>query len=152
MTAVPPLLVRPLRRGYCTGEVIKRAVHGLDGAYLGQGEFRIEASPGSGFAGRVYRARPLQGIFACGEFPALAIKVLRPTSWWKESLRDGLFWCCFQTGYAPRWREAAVRCGLLWQELLQRAADCEWGLDGVTSRPLGYYWDEALTSFAELHT
>ena len=51
-------LIPPKKRGYRLGEGVEAEVHGLDGNKLGNERFAIEASPGSGFAGQVYRAIP----------------------------------------------------------------------------------------------
>jgi hypothetical protein len=56
------ILIRPRKRDYYSGEYVEVEVHGLDGGTLGNERFAIETSPGSGFAGQVYRAIPERGV------------------------------------------------------------------------------------------
>jgi hypothetical protein len=151
----PGLLVRLERAGYYPGERISAEVFSLDGSRLGEGRFVICGSPGSGFAGQVYRAEPEGGVRfddrGSGKTRFVAIKVLKPKSRWKRTLRDLLFQLAFQTSYAPRLREEALRTGLTWQLLLRVAARLDFGSDSTIARPLGYFWDETLRSFAEIH-
>jgi len=146
---------RRARRGYWRGERIERAIHGVDGGYRGQLRFRIEYSPGSGFAGQVYRAVVETSwnndVRAADWTSPVAIKVLRPRNRWKEAFRDLLYRLSYQGPYAPRLREEALRCGLVWQALLCIAGQIEFDGAAVIARPLGYYWDDELASFAELH-
>jgi hypothetical protein len=145
----PRLLFRPAWQGYSPGEIVAAQVYNLSGIPLGTERLQIESSPGSGFAGQVYRAFPLDGTFLLGE--PIAIKVLRPSSALKTAVRDILFRLSFQTSYAPRLRPEAVRMGLAWQEILRLAATIEWGETEAVVRPLGYYWDEHIQSFVALH-
>lgn len=150
------ILIRPRKRGYYFGESVEVEVHGLDGGTLGTERFTIETSPGSGFAGQVYRAIPERGVIldassATEEKHPVALKVLRPKSRWKEAFRDILFKLSYQTPFAPRLREEALRAGLIWQELLRTAAGIEFGTDSVVAKPLGYYWDDEAASFVEIH-
>ncbi len=133
---------------YLPGEEIERAVFGLDGMLIGSIAFTILNSPGSGFAGQVYRALPHRARM----LPAIvAIKILRPRSPWKLWLRDALFRICFQTSFAPRLREEAVRSGLAWQIILRTAAAVELGNSTAVSCPYGYFWDPEMAAFAEIH-
>jgi hypothetical protein len=128
-------------------------VFALDGRSLGVEHFRVGESPGSGFAGQVYRAEPEGRVRFDGEGVArpVAIKVLKPRSRLKRLFRDLLFQLSFQTSYAPRLREEALRSGLAWQALLRAAAGIELGDACTVARPLGYFWDAGLASFAEIH-
>lgn len=149
-------LIQPKKRGYRLGEDVEVEVHGLDGNKLGNERFAIEASPGSGFAGQVYRAIPERGVIydaseATEENPPVALKVLRPKTKWKEAFRDILFKLSYQTSFAPRLREEALRSGLIWHELFRTAAGIELGTDSVITKPFGYYWDGEVASFAEIH-
>ncbi|RPI32166.1 MAG: hypothetical protein EHM70_09640, partial [Chloroflexota bacterium] len=130
-------------------------VYGLDGLPLGAEQFRIEFSPGSGFAGQVYRVTPKAGIIRTGTpgepSGPVAIKVLIPMNRWKGAFRDSLFYMSFQAPFAPRLRVEALRAGMVWQEILRIAAEIEFGVRTVIPRPLGYYWDSELCSFAEVH-
>jgi hypothetical protein len=147
---------RPRKRGYYFGEYVEVEMFGLEGGKLGSERFAIGKSPGSGFAGRVYRAIPERGVFfdaseATREKHPVALKVLRPKSRWKEAFRDILFKLSYQTSFAPRLREEALRSGLIWQELLRTTAGIEFGTDSVIAKPLGYYWDDEVVSFVEIH-
>jgi len=146
---------RPARRGYRRGEEIERSVYGLDGGYQGTSRFWIEHSPGSGFAGQVYRAvvetHANTDDRATDWTSPIAIKILRPRNRWKEAFRDLLFRLSYQAPYAPRLCEEALRCGLIWQALLCIAGQIEFDGAAVIARPLGYYWDDELASFAEIH-
>ncbi len=145
-----PLIYRPPRAGYLPGEVISARVQTIERGLLGKMSFQIMRSPGSGFAGQVYQVQPSLGWPA--DFPPFAaVKVLRPVAAWKLAFREVLFQISFQTTFAPRLREEAVRCGLLWQSILRSAAALEFGSSNVIAAPLGYYWDENLASFVELH-
>lgn len=149
------VIIKPERRGYYQGENVEREVYGLDGDSLGRERLAIETSPGSGFAGQVYRAIPERGVIfdaskLTEENPPVALKVLRPKSRWKEAFRDLLFKLSYQAPFAPRLREEALRSGLIWQELFRTAARIELGTDSV-ARPFGYYWDGDVRSFAEIH-
>jgi len=144
------LLYRPLRAGYLPGEVITARVLAVDGRPLQELSFRITASPGGGFAGQVYQAAPV-GEWPAGYPDVVAIKVLRPRSGWKIAFRDALFWITFQTSFAPRLREPAVRSGLLWQTVLRAAAEDELHSAACVARPVGYFWDPGLGSFVEIH-
>ncbi|MFZ0547756.1 MAG: hypothetical protein WAM60_20075, partial [Candidatus Promineifilaceae bacterium] len=139
------VLIKPPRRLYYAGEKITAVVNSLDGRSPQETCFTIAHSPGSGFAGQVYCAQPEGGT------DLVAIKVLRPASIWKERFRDALFRLSFQAAFAPRLTEEAVRAGLIWQTLLRIGAGIEWGTPTAVVQPLGYYWDEELRSFAEIH-
>jgi hypothetical protein len=128
-------------------------VYAFDGRSLGWERFRVGESPGSGFAGQVYRAEPEGRIRfdGGGVVRPVAIKVLKPRSRLKRLFRDLLFQLSFQTSYAPRLREESLRSGLAWQALLRAAAGIELGARSAVARPLGYFWDASLASFAEVH-
>ncbi len=144
----PILLWISPRAGYLPGEAIERDVQGLSGEPLGRFTFTIECSAGSGFASQVYRA----AVKGCEALPPIAaIKVLRPRSRMKLWLRDTLFRICFQTSFAPRLREEALRCGLAWQVLLRAAAEIELGSAAAVVQPYGYFWDAELASYVEVH-
>jgi hypothetical protein len=149
-------LIPPEKRGYRLGQDVDVEVYGLDGSKLGNERFTIEASPGSGFAGQVYRAIPEGGVVfeasdAAKKRHTVALKVLRPRTKWKETFRDILFKLSYQTSFAPRLREEALRSGLIWHELFRTAAGIEFGIDTVITKPFGYYWDGEVASFAEIH-
>ena len=80
------LLFRPMREGYYPGEIVTAQIYNPAGVAQGTERLKIEVSPGSGFAGQVYRALPLDGVFPAGQ--PLAIKVLRPRRRLKTGLRD----------------------------------------------------------------
>jgi hypothetical protein len=150
------LLIKPKRNGYFVGEIVEAKIHTLDGNILGTERFSIEASPGSGFAGQVYRAIPERGIIYTPsqenkEKEQVAIKVLRPQSKWKEAFRDLLFKLSYQTTFAPRLREEALRSTLIWQELFRVATTIELGTNSAVVKPYGYYWDPEVESFAGVH-
>jgi hypothetical protein len=149
------LLVLPERAGYYPGERISVEVFSIDGCSLGLEHFRVGGNAGSGFAGQVYWALPDGRVHfyseVGGKTSPVAIKVLKPKSHWKRIFRDLLFQLSFQTSYAPRLREEALRTGLIWQALLRVAARLEFGAESAIAKPLGYYWDDALGSFAEVH-
>jgi len=150
------IIIRPTKRGYYFGESVEVELRGLDGGKLGNERFAVGTSPGSGFAGQVYQAIPERGVFfdasqATQEKRPVALKVLRPRSKWKEAFRDILFKLSYQTSFAPRLREEALRSGLIWQELLRTAAGIELGTDSVIAKPFGYYWDDEVSSFVEIH-
>lgn len=147
---IPSLVYHPPRAGYLPGEVVTARVQGIDGQLLEEQRFRITKSPGSGFAGQVYQAHPA-GDWPAGSPAVLAVKVLRPRSGWKLAIRETLFWITYQTAFAPRLREAAVRAGLLWQTMLHAAAEEEFQTAGSVARPVGYYWDASLASYVEVH-
>ena len=133
----------PGRRSYACGEVITADIYGLDGNRCGAEQFYVAASVGSGFAGQVYRARPAGTVVsrrATTPSPWVALKVLRPKARWKEIFRDLLFQLSYQVSFAPRSREAALRSGLIWQEILRLAAEAEFGAACIP-QPLGYYWE-----------
>lgn len=147
--------MHPTRRGYRCGEVIERLVYGLEGKEPVIRRFAITGRAGSGFAGQVYQAC-LEGagpgqVGGQEQAGLVAIKVLRPRHPWKEGLRDLLFWLSYQVPFAPRFSEAAVRSGLIWQELFRRAAQIKFHNGAAVARPLGYYWEEDMSSFAEVH-
>jgi hypothetical protein len=146
---------KPQRDAYFAGENIEAKVFGLNGECLGLEGFTIREYVGSGFAGQVYRAAPVNGVLpSAGERETrqtVAIKVLKPKSRWKRIFRDLLYYCSYQTSYAPRLREPAVRSGLIWQEVLRIAAEIEFGLVSAVARPLGYYWDSGQRSYVEVH-
>ncbi|MEJ2303326.1 MAG: hypothetical protein P8Y14_17505 [Anaerolineales bacterium] len=158
MLACIPLVsmpFKPQRDAYFAGENIEAVVFGLNGECLGLEGFTIREYVGSGFAGQVYRAAPVNGVLpSAGERETrqtVAIKVLKPKSRWKRIFRDLLYYCSYQTSYAPRLREPAVRSGLIWQEVLRIAAEIEFGLVSAVARPLGYYWDSGQRSYVEVH-
>lgn len=146
--------VRSKKRGYWPGERVQAQISGIDGEMLGIQVFRIAESPGGGFAGQVYRAVPEQGVLSLtareDDTHFFALKVLRPRSDWKSALRDALFQLSFGVDFAPRWREEAVRLGLLWQAVLRVAAETTIAPQAV-ARPVGYYWDRQIRSFVEIH-
>lgn len=149
------LLVQPRRHCYFTGEQVNAIVFGLDGRYLGEERFQVSYSPGSGFGGQVYQALPMAGVIGdtCkgDAFHPVALKVLVPQATGKRVFRDLLFRLSYQTGFAPRLREEALRCGLIWQELIRTAAGLEFGTDSLVTRPYGYFWDTRLASYVEIH-
>jgi hypothetical protein len=148
------LCVAP-RQGYLIGERLEAQLMGLDGNQIGRGRFLIQEMTGGGFAGQVYRAHleelsPAAG--ARGRFPSsVALKLLKPVRVWKRVFRDLLFLFGYQTTFAARLREPAVRAGLIWQQLLRIAAGTELGDPSAVARPLGYYWSAEMKSFVELH-
>lgn len=143
---LPPVTTR--RRCYAAGECLSAQIYAPDGEALGTARFQIESYAGSGFAGQVYRAAVLEGAGMQGE---VALKILRPRSKAKNTFRELLFRLSFQTRFAPRLRETAVRTGLIWQAALRAAAEIELGESDAVPRPLGYFWDEASRSYAEIH-
>jgi hypothetical protein len=149
------ILVPAHRHCYFQGEMLNAHVFGLDGRCLGHECFRIGSYQGSGFGGQVYQALPLAGLirdsFMNGAVEPIVLKVLTPRATWKRAFRDLLFRLSYQTSFAPRLREEALRCGLIWQELIRKAAGLELGTDSFVSRPYGYFWDEWLASFVEIH-
>lgn len=149
------LWVQPLFHGYHPGQCLDALVFGLDGTQLGEERFRVDFSPGSGFAGQVVRAEPLRGIIwgpaRVDPHAPVALKVLRPRSELKTAFRDSLFRLCYQTAYAARWEESALRAGLIWQEILRQATQVELGDCLSVVRPLGYYWDAGIGSYVEVH-
>jgi hypothetical protein len=153
--AQPGLWLRPLYRGYHPGQSLEVPVYGIDGVRLGEEQFRVDFSSGSGFAGQVLRAEPLRGVVwglaGQGPYPPVALKILRPRSNLKTAWRDFLFHLCFQATYAARLEESALRAGLIWQEVLRRAVQAELGAWLSVARPLGYYWDASLGSYVEIH-
>jgi hypothetical protein len=153
--AGPELWVRPLFHGYHPGQYLETPVFGLDGSRLGVECLRVDFSPGSGFAGQVLRAEPLRGVAwgrtGPGPHPAVALKILRPRSSLKTAFRDGLFRLAYQTSYAARLEETALRAGLIWQEILRQAVLVELGEWLSVARPLGYYWDASVGSYVEIH-
>jgi hypothetical protein len=154
-SADPELWVRPLYRGYHAGQRVETPVFGLDGARLGEESFCVDFSPGSGFAGQVLRAEALRGVVwgrtGPGPHPAVALKILRPRSSLKTAFRDGLFHLAYQTPYAARLEESALRAGLIWQEILRQAVRLEQGDWLSVAQPLGYYWDASMGSYVEIH-
>jgi hypothetical protein len=157
LACIPPVSMpfKPQRDAYFAGENIEAEVFGLNGECLGLERFTIREYVGSGFAGQVYRAAPQNGVLPSAgereETHTVAIKVLKPKSRWKRIFRDLLYYCSYQTSYAPRLRESAVRSGLIWQEVLRIAAEIEFGLVSAVARPLGYYWDSGQRSYVEVH-
>ncbi len=150
------ILVKPKRNGYFIGENVEANVRALDGNGLGIERFNIETSPGSGFAGQVYRAMPEKGVIydaskEDGDKNPVALKVLRPKSKWKEAFRDLLFKLSYQASFTPRLREEALRSALIWQQLLRVATNIELGTDSAVAKPFGYYWDSEVGSFAGVH-
>lgn len=143
-------MVHPARRSYARGEFVEAQVYGIDGQFLGQERFEIGESPGSGFAGQVYAARTLLQPWGAGGTNRVALKVLRPRSKFKRWFRDLLFWLSFQSSFAPRYQDEALRTGLLWQAIIREAAGIEFGDPQTVVRPLGYYWDERLRSLVEI--
>jgi hypothetical protein len=154
-SAEPELFLRPLFHGYHAGRCVEAPVFGLDGARLGEEIFRVDFSPGGGFAGQVLHAEPLRGVIwgrpGPGPHPPVALKILRPRSGLKTTLRDFLFHLCYQAPYAARLEESALRAGLIWQAILRRAVQAELGEWLSVVQPLGYYWDAAVGSYVEIH-
>lgn len=144
-----PCLNRLTRRHYVSGETICAELKDLDGQAKGLFCFAIERYVGSGFAGQVYQARP-QSLEWDESHPWVALKVLRPRPRWKELFRDTLFRLSFQSPFAPRIREPALRAGLIWQALLRLAANTTLNQADLIPQPLGYYWDADLLSFVEV--
>lgn len=143
------LVWKPEGGNYLAGERISADVFGIDGSALGTAQFTILSSPGSGFAGQVYQA--VAGPGSVFDGLRVALKVLRPRSRLKTWFRDLLFKLSFGTSFAPRLRVAALRSGLIWQEILRTAVGIELGRPAAISRGLGYYWEAALHSFVEVH-
>jgi hypothetical protein len=154
-SAEPGLWLQPLFHGYHAWQCLETPVFGLDGARLGEELFRVDHSPGSGFAGQVLRAEPLRGVIWDGTGvdarKPVALKILRPRSAMKTAFRDWLFRLCYQTSYAARLEESALRAGMIWQEILRQAVQIEFGDRLSVARPLGYYWDASIGSFVEVH-
>ena len=134
-------------RGYTAGMLIERLVYGLDGRSCGSEQFRIHRAIGSGFAGQVYQAAPAGHVLSAQK---VALKVLFPRSRWKDMFRSALFRLSYQTAFAPRLCEEAVRAGLAWQQLIRVGAGIELGSVEAVVRPLGYMWCNALCSFIEI--
>lgn len=147
------LCMTPKLRFYLPGEEIATEVFSPKGNSLGTFNFIVESYAGSGFAGQVYKAKLVQtsrlhsGI--AGQF---AIKILRPTNRWKEWFRDALFFLSYQTVFAPRVRDTAVRAGLLTNLIIHHAATCADGEFSMFANPVGYFWDSYLTSYAEIYS
>lgn len=148
------LLHTPQRKMYFSGERVTGEVFAPDGSGLGKKAFVIREYAGSGFAGQVYRARlegEITGRMHSEKDQFVALKVLKPRNRWKRVFRDALFGVCFQTSYAARLREPAVRVGLLWQSLLYHGANLTYRAGEALIQPLGYFWDSGLASFVEVH-
>jgi hypothetical protein len=143
----------PRLRMYLPGETLEVQVYLPQGQRIGWESFQIEAFAGSGFAGQVYRALPQVGVLPGTQIGvSLALKFLRPSSRWKERFRDVLFFLSYQTIFAPRLREPGLQAGLLLTEILHQLMVQEDGQSAMFARPLGYFWDERLATFAEIYS
>lgn len=141
------LLIKPRARRFDIGESIETEVVPIIPNVAFNAAFRILEKKGEGYAGQVYKAVDE----ATSNTYIYALKALRPEDEGKEKVRNLLFRLCFAGNFAPATNEAALRYGLLWQTLLRRGAQARLGDTSIIPEPYGYFWNDKLETFVEVH-
>lgn len=148
-------LRRQRRTRYDRGRVFEIELTGVCPAGRARARMTVEKFVGGGFAGQVYRARldALEQIE--GEVAGLtvgqvyAIKLLIPPSGFARLFRDFIYSVGFQGHFSAQVNPAAARAGVLWQTLIGRAAEIEFGRSPVV-RVHATFFDETLGTFGEV--
>ena len=139
------LLIRPRARRFDIEESIETDVVPIVPNGEFNAAFRILEKKGEGYAGQVYKTVDE----ATGK--TYALKALRPEDEGKEKIRNFFFRLCFAGNFAPATNEAALRYGLLCQTVLRRGAQARFGDTSIIPEPYGYFWNDKLETFVELH-
>ena len=151
-------LLRPFHRAcYDPGERLDLAVTGVFPAHTGRVLAEVERFVGGGFAGQVYRVRPVEIEPDAGPLAGLvvgqpyAVKILKPPSGFSCVFRDFLYFLAYQGNFSAQVNPSAVRVGVLWQKLIRRAAACRMGADNAVCDTYATFYDANLHSFGEIN-
>jgi len=117
----------------------------------------VESFVGGGFAGQVYRVRlnaldapdgPLTGL-EVGR--AYAVKIIVPPSGFSLAFRNLVYALAYQGPFSAQVHPAAARSGVLWQKLIRRAAQIEFGRPGAVCDTYATFYDDGLGSWGEIN-
>ncbi|MGC9455594.1 MAG: hypothetical protein ACP5HU_12130 [Phycisphaerae bacterium] len=123
---------------YEPGDKLTYEVRGLLPANSAKVRLRVEKFVGGGYAGQVYRVRPLK-ISPEGAIPGLetgrvcGLKILVPPSSFARRFRDILYAVGFQGAFRQQVHPDAARAGALWQKFVRRAAKVRFGDESCVS-------------------
>lgn len=109
---------------------------------------------GGGFAGQVYKVEILEvrseRAVSITKGDTLAMKILIPPSGFSLLFRNLLYGIGFQGPFQLQTNPVASRCGALWQKLIRRAAEQQFGNRASVNEIHATFVDETLGSCGEL--
>jgi hypothetical protein len=150
-------VLRPMRTGrYEPGDELTFEVRGVAPARPATVRLEVVKFVGGGFAGQVYRVKPVSIDAPEGEIEGLevgglyAMKILRPPSRFSQVFRDLVYKIGFQASFGLQVSPAAARAGALWQKLIRRAARVRLGDEKAVVDILGTFVDPGLGSCGEI--
>ncbi|MBN2583409.1 MAG: hypothetical protein JXL80_10090, partial [Planctomycetes bacterium] len=151
----------PLRRQkhtrYDAGHVFDVEATGVCPARSGRVRMTVEKFVGGGFAGQVYRVRLDAAEFAEAPLPGLevgrtyAVKIIIPPSGFSLLFRNAVYRVAYQGPFSAQVHPAAARSGVLWQKLIRRAAEVEFGRTGAVCDTYATFFEAGLGSYAEIN-
>ncbi|MCP4204370.1 MAG: hypothetical protein GY769_20860 [bacterium] len=151
-------LLRPFRRSaYDPGDRLEYQVTGVVPAHTAKISAEVESFVGGGFAGQVYRIRLLDITSQEGPIDGLevgrhyAIKILSPCSGFARLFRNLLYFAGYQCPFSAQVLPQAVRTGVLWQKLIQRAVAVRLGDGEAVCDTYATLFDDRLHSFGEIN-
>jgi len=151
----------PLRRQkhsrYDTGHLFNVQATGVCPAGRGRVRMVVEKFIGGGFAGQVYRVRLESAEFDDGPPPGLevgrryAVKIIIPPSGFALAFRNIVYRLAYQGPFSAQVHPAAARSGVLWQKLIRRAGEIEFGRATAVCNTYATFFEPALGSWAEIN-
>jgi hypothetical protein len=142
-------------RCYEAGEELTYDVLGLVPAVPARVRLRVEKFVGGGYAGQVYRVRPLEiapqgAVRGLVEGAVCGLKILVPPSAFARRFRDALYAAGFQGAFRPQVDPDAARAGALWQKFVRRAAGARFGDEACVSDVYATLVDRRIGGCGEL--
>ena len=150
-------LHRPMRlKRYEPGTALEYELRGIVPDGRARVRLEIIRFVGGGYAGQVYKVRLLSSEPAAGTVAGLtrdgvyALKILVPPSGAGRRIRDFLYRLGFQAPFSLQALAAAGRSQALWQKMIRRAAEVEFGRADAVVDVIGTILDARLGSCGEL--
>ncbi|NLX57937.1 MAG: hypothetical protein GXY74_02485 [Phycisphaerae bacterium] len=150
-------LRRPKHTRYDAGHTFDVQATGVCPARAGRVRMTVEKFVGGGFAGQVYRVRLDAAEFADGPVPGLevgrtyAVKIIIPPSGFSLLFRNAVYRLAYQGPFSAQVHPAAARSGVLWQKLIRRAAEIEFGRTDAVCDTYATFFEPGLGSYAEIN-
>jgi len=150
-------LRRHERRRYDPGWTFDVDVAGVCPSRRGRATMVVESFVGGGFAGQVYRVRldsldapdgPLAGLEVGRTY---AVKIMVPPSGFSLWFRNLIYGVAYQGPFSAQVHPAAARSGVLWQKLVRRAAEIEFGRPDAVCDTYATFYDDGLGSWGEIN-
>ncbi|NIA21332.1 MAG: hypothetical protein GWP05_05050 [Anaerolineaceae bacterium] len=142
---------------YDRGHIFDVQATGVCPANCGRVRMVVEKFVGGGFAGQVYRVRLEEARFDGGPPPGLevggryAVKIIIPPSGFALAFRNTVYRLAYQGPFSAQVHPAAARSGVLWQKLIRRAGQVEFGRPDAICDTYATFFEPVLGSWAEIN-